>query len=62
MTIEEKLAIAVKALKFYADQRFWQNDTVDIGVGDQPIPGSSEAAHDQGDYAIYALEQIGESL
>ncbi len=36
------------ALEFYANDKNWENDSVDIGVGVQEIPGSCEVNADGG--------------
>ena len=56
--LRKKLAQAervVAALKFYADERNWKNNEVDIGVGNLEEPNSSEAYADHGLRAKQAL-------
>lgn len=43
------------ALGFYADSKNWENNTVDIGVGNLEEPQSSEIYQDQGHIAMEAL-------
>ncbi len=43
-----RLTEAEKLLTFYADESNWVNDVVDIGVGNQEIPETSQAAGDAG--------------
>jgi len=55
----ELLAIAREALAFYADERNWTQDTVDIGVGEQSIPFSSTIEMtDRGRQATEALARM----
>ena len=44
-----------KVLLFYSNEDNWENDVVDIGVGNMAIPHSSEAARDEGKVARAAL-------
>ncbi len=51
----EQLCRAKEGLSFYAEDKNWNNDVVDIGVGEQGIPDSSECARDAGKIAVAAL-------
>ena len=44
-----------KALEWYADERSWRSETVDVDVCAIPIPLSSEAEMDRGRIARAAL-------
>jgi len=48
-----------KTLAFYASETNWENDVVDIGVGNQPIPETSEVFNDHGRKADALLLQMG---
>jgi len=48
-----------KALLFYGNEDNWVNDVVDIGVGNQPVPGTCEASMDDGRVARLALRDAG---
>ena len=49
----------VEALKLYAAPNNWENDFVDIGIGNQSIPDSSYAVSDCGMTARDALAKHG---
>ena len=46
--LSARVAILTAALGFYADQRNWDNNVVDIGVGGLEEPHSSRVANDHG--------------
>ena len=50
-----KLVVLITALGFYADQRNWDNNVVDIGVGSLEEPQSSPVANDHGHTAQNVL-------
>lgn len=52
------IRLALEALAFYAIEANWKNDSVDIGVGNQEIPESSEVAQDQGRRAREVYEAL----
>ncbi len=43
------------ALSFYADQKHWENNQIDIGVGNTEEPQSSQVAMNHGHIAKQAL-------
>ena len=56
--LTECIAAVRRALAFYAEEKNWENDWVDIGVGNQSIPDSSAAAMDSGAVARSAAKTI----
>ena len=51
----DRLKRMTEALEFYADDNNYRSDTVDIGLGSQEIPNSSDIAYDEGQLARAAL-------
>lgn len=47
-----------KAIEFYAVQDNWENDTLDIGVGNIEIPNSSQCCVDGGEIARNIIGEI----
>lgn len=46
------------ACEFYADDSNWEDDIIDIGVGNQDMPGSSECDGDRGRVAKAAIAKV----
>jgi hypothetical protein len=55
--LRARIEVLEKALLFYSNEDNWENDVVDIGVGNMAIPHSSEAARDEGKVARAALKE-----
>lgn len=53
---EQRLARVEGALRFYANEKNYQNNLVDIGVGSMEEPNSNEVYIDHGKQATQALE------
>jgi hypothetical protein len=56
-TLRARIEGLEKSLLFYGNEDNWENDVVDIGVGNMAIPHSSEAARDEGKVARAALKE-----
>jgi hypothetical protein len=58
--LHERIAKLEKVAEFYANPLIYRQDTVDIGVGDQPIPGTEHVLCDGGRTARAALDALKE--
>lgn len=61
-TAEARAARLEETLQFYGDESSYENDTVDIGVGEMPIPLSSRVDIDGGQIARAALSASGAQI